>query len=748
MSDRILCIHDWQFSRDGKNFERVSLPHAAYIEPDEITDPQIGTVYYRYTFFAPEEWQKKIVYFEIGAAMQRAEIRVNGEYHFTHFGGYQKFFIPLSDDLKFNEENTIDIALYNGESRDMPPGKKIKTLDFCYHSGLQRDAALVVYEPVHITDPLAVAVTAGGGAFIRTESVTDDGSAALDISCHVLHEFPATRRFELWTVANSKNTVDVALEILSPDGKSVYETRSNPADLRPNCDETFHFNVTLPGAELWSIESPRRYTAVFRVYHNGILTDTMEEKFGIRTIRFDRTGFYLNEKKVFLNGTNRHMEYPFVGNSVPANGQKRDALLIQQGGHNFVRLSHYNQDPAFLEACDELGLLVMPAIPGWQAYHANSAFFENAFRDCRELIRSLRNRPCVILWEVSLNEAYPPGWINEEFHRIAHEEYPGKFCYSAGDTWGFYEGWDVLFSCDHIRDKSKPVLVREYGDWCFGGGNSTSRRARGDAPGELMTQAWNFLWTLNRLYAVPNVVGGADWCFLDYNRGCSNQIERSGSLDLYRLPKPKYFFYRSQGVQEKMLYAFQDPAVSKLVVFSNCDEVELNLNGTVIARQKPDSGEDTPYGKNGSPGWETALPDGFDLTGGVSFNGGNGKNLAHPPFTFFNINELGADDVLTVSGYADGAKCAEQILRKAGEIAEVETRIRTEGVEIVPGDLVFVDAILKDAAGTVVPAAKKVKLIASGDAEIIGGMAETEAGIASWFVKFGSGEYSLKAELV
>lgn len=746
MSDRIPCIHNWQFSRDGKAFDNVSLPHAAYIEPEEICAPQIGTVYYRYTFFAPEQWRTKIVYFEIGAAMQRAEIRVNGEYHFTHFGGYQKFFIPLADDLKFGEENTLDIALYNGDSRDMPPGKKVEHLDFCYHSGLQRDAALVVYEPLHITDPLAVSIPAGGGVFIRTESVSDDGTAELNISCHVLHEFPATRRFELLGKSSGDNLATVELEIFAPDGSSVYRTGSEAVELRMNCDNTFRFNVTLPDAKLWSLETPQRYTAVFRAYHDGVLTDTLEERFGIRTIKCDCSGFYLNGKKIFLNGTNRHMEYPFVGNSVPANGQKRDALLIQRGGHNFVRLSHYNQDPAFLEACDELGLLVMPAIPGWQAYHANSAFVENSYRDCRELIRSLRNRPCVIMWEVSLNEAYPPAWINEGFHRIAHEEYPGDSCYSAGDTWGFYEGWDVLFSCGHIRTNDKPVLVREYGDWAFGGNGSTSRRSRGDAPGELLTQAWNFLWTMNRLYAVPNVIGGADWCFLDYNRGFP-QIERSGSLDLYRLPKPKYFFYRSQGVTEKMIYAIQDPAVSKLVVFSNCDEVELNLNGTVIARQKPDAGEDTPYGKNGSPGWETALPDGFDITGGISFNGGNGKNLAHPPFTFFNVDELKDGDVLTVSGYAGGVKAAETVLRKPGEVTDVETLVRTEGVDIMPGDLVFVDAILKDAAGTVVPVAKKVKLIASGDVEIIGGMPETEAGIASWFVKFGGGEYSLKAEL-
>ncbi len=745
-------LNTWLFSADGKNYTPVTLPHTAYIEPETITAHQTGTVYYRYSFSAPEEWRQKIVYFEIGAAMQKSVISFNGKYQFTHFGGYQKFFIPLSDDLKYGEINTLDLALDNAPSRDMPPGKDVEHLDFYYHSGLYRDAALRVWNPVHITDPLAVSVVAGGGMFLKTESLnSEDGSAAVSATCHILHEFPASRRFELQNQGKQPNKVSVLLNIFSPDGEKAYSRQTDAAEIRPNCDHTFAFPViNIPFAQLWSPVTPVRYRAEFHVFHDDTETDCQTEFFGIRTIRFDRDGFYLNGVKTFLNGTNRHMEYPFAGNAVTANGQIRDAFLIKRAGYNLVRLSHYNQDPAFLDACDTVGLMVLPAVPGWQAYHANSSFIENAFRDCRELIRSLRNRPSVIMWELSLNEAYPPGWVNQEFHRITHEEYPGPMCYSAGDTWGFYEGWDVLFPCDHMRNKTKPLFLREYGDWAFGGNESTSRQPRDASPDKLLIQTWNFLWSLNRLRSVPGMVGGADWCFFDYNRGCHPDQERSGSMDLYRLPKPKYYFYQSQGEDIPMVYAVPDEKHGKLAVFSNGSEVELTLNGTKLKRQFYDRGADTPYGSSGSPGWETALPDGFDLSGGEPFNGGNTSGIKHPPFTFTEIEPLKPGDILTVTAYRYGEKIAETVLRKPnGQPGKLEVRLRTEGVAPVPEDLVFADILAYDTEGVLMNEPGQsvpVRLIVSGGAEVIGGMEKTAAGIASYLVRLTGEPYELKAE--
>lgn len=257
------------------------------------------------------------------------------------------------------------------------------------------------------------------------------------------------------------------------------------------------------------------------------------------------------------------------------------------------------------------------------------------------------------------------------------------------------------------------------------------------------------MWCYNRLRAVPNMVGSADWCFFDYNRGCSSNIETSGSMDVYRLPKIKYFFYQSQG-EELMLYPVHDET-DKLVVFTNCDEIEVEQNGTLtVPRRKPDNGPDTPYSTvtNTSPGWETALPHGTDTSGGNPFDGGNCKQLAHPPFTCSGVPAPEVGSPLIIRGYKNGEQMFEQILRKPEEVVEVETLVREDGVPVTAGDLVFVDAILKDRNGTLVPENVPVRLKVSGGAEIIGGMPETVAGIASWLVRVTDPEFQAVAERI
>ena len=722
----------WEFATGNSPFTEVTLPHQAFLETPTILQPHIGRAVYRKRFDAPAEWKGKMVYLSIGAAMQRTAVFVNDAYLFTHFGGYQRFIVPLTERLRYGGENVVRLEVDNAPSDDMPPGKPVDGIDFCYHSGLQRDARLVVTDRLHITDELEVSIPAGGGVFIRTLSV-EGGTARLAASCHVLSDIPTTERFSFLCKEDPGGPVSAALEIFGPDGARLARAEAEPAKLMQNGDHTFTFAVDIPDAPLWSCDSPSLCKAVFTVFQGGREADRREERFGIRTIRVDVGGFYLNGEKTPLLGTNRHMEFPFVGNAAPPNAQRRDAILIKRAGFNFVRLSHYNQSPAFVDACDELGIAVMPAIPGWQHYSTNSSFVDNVYRDCRELVRTLRNHPSVIFWEVSLNESYPPAWLNAEMHRLAHEEYPGDQCYTAGDSIGNFEGWDVLFFHDRLKRPDKPALLREYGDWGFGGNDSTSRRNRGDGAAALLGQVWNFQWSLNLALGRRRLIGTNDWCFIDYNRGYHTALEESGSVDLFRVPKPKFHFYRSQGAKEPVLFAVRDG--SKVVVFSNCDRVELRRGGETVAAKGPDDGPDTPYNpaKASSPDWETAMLWRADSSGGAPYDGGNCQHLPHPPFTFFGVPEGDLEAV----GLKDGAEAARQSLRKPGEVARVETVVRDEGVAPVEGDLVFVDAVLRDAAGTLVPAARTVRFSAEG-CEIVGVSGnETLAGIASCLVRAG-----------
>ena len=722
----------WEFSRANSPFKPVTLPHQALPEPMRIESPRTEEVTYRCAFDAPEAWRGKIVDLSVGAAMQTARVFVNDRYLFTHFGGYQRFVVPLTDDLRFGERNVVRLELDNRPSEDAPPGKPVGRLDYCYHSGLHRDAFITVSDRLHISDELAVQVPAGGGLFVRTARIAD-GAASIVAECHVVNEYTNEERF-LYLHKPDVGPVAARLVIFGPDGRELAAAEAPSVAIPCNGAHTFRFNVEIANAPLWSPDSPSLCTARFDLLLDGRLHGRRETRFGIRTIGFTREGFFLNGVKTPLLGTNRHSEYPFVGNAAPPNAQRRDARLIRRGGHNFVRLSHYTQDPAFLDACDECGLLVMLPIPGWQYCPSNEAFVNHAIRDVREMVRAFRNHPSVILWETSLNESYPPSWFNDALHRAAHEEYPGDQCFTCGDTIGNYEEWDVLFYHAQLRGASKPVILREYGDWCFGGNASTSRRARGDSAAALLGQAWNFQWTLNRALVLPGVIGTNDWCFIDYNRGCAPDIERSGSVDLFRLPKPKFFFYQSQGCREPMLHAVRDGA--KVVVFSNCDSVEIRPAGGAARRQLPDGGPDTPYNSDlsTSPSMETALLWGTDTSGGNPYGGGNARHLAHPPFTFNGV----PDGDLEVVGFRDGQEAARQPLRTPGPAVGLRVVVRDEGVPPVEGDLVFVDAELVDGAGDIVPEARPVRFQAEGG-EIVGAMEATEAGIASCLVRAGAG---------
>lgn len=714
-------------------FAKVSLPHQPFMEQASIVRQTLGKAIYRIKFPAPCEWKDKIVHLEIGAAMQKTAVYVNDRYLFTHFGGYQRFLVPLTDEIEFGIENTIRLETDNHPSDDMPPGKPLNTLDFCYYGGLYRNARLTVCERMHISDELEVSIPAGGGVFARTDSI-DGGTAHLNATCHVLNDVPQSERWEFLGKSAGHGEVAVVMSLFSPDGLLLASKKSTVREIKPNCGETFAFALSIPDAPLWSPDHPQRCKIKFALFCDGRQIDEREILFGIRTIAFSGKDFFINGKKLFLLGTNRHMEYPFVGNSVPARAQERDAVLIKKGGNNFVRLCHYNQSPAFVDKCDELGILVMAPIPGWQYYKTNSAFICNLFRDCRELVRTLRNHPSVILWEVSLNEAYPPSWINDEMHRIAHEEYPSSQCYTAGDTVGNYEGWDVLFFHDNLSNRDKPVILREYGDWSFGGAQSTSRRGRKDGMKALVGQCWNFHWSLNRALSLGVFAGVNDWCFADYNRGCEPRIEESGSVDIFRVPKPKYFLYQSQNSESPVLAPFRDG--EKVVVFSNCDEIAVFDDGREIARQLPDSGPDTPYNPDGenSPGWETAQLWAADTSGGNPYDGGNSSSLPHPPFTFKSLPAKN----LQFAGFTGGIETIRADLAIPGEFTHVETAIRDEGIPPEEGDLLFAMARLADENGATVPLSRPVAFVAE-DCEIVGAEKSTTMGIASALVKAGPG---------
>lgn len=733
---------------DDSAWEKVTIPHCAHIEPALCNDQWEGIYWYRLPLMVEKEWEGKVVYLEFDGVMQKSEFYVNGQYYFTHEGGYQRFLVPLINKLEFGKVNLIAMRVDNRPTCDFPPGQPLKSLDFCYYSGIYRSARVVVKERIHITHPLEVNIEAGGGVFLQTLEATEE-SAKIRCSTHVIHSIFRGEGWDLPMKADIPVPCTLEIQMLDANKVPIMNKISMQASIRPNMDHTYCTEFEVKNPSLWSPDTPYLYTVCFTLIHEGKVLEKMEVRYGIRIIAFTRKdGWLINGKKTPIIGTNHHQDFPMVGNAVPDTMHRRDAMIMKKAGYNLIRLAHYPQSSALLDACDELGMCVMAPIAGWQFASYNSTFINNVLRDVRELIRCERNRPCIALWEASLNETYPNAWLQEEMHRTAHREYPGKHCITCGDVYGLYEGWDVLFNRTKLNNREKPVIVREYGDWAFGGGKSTSRRTRKDGEYDLLRQAWNYQWSLNKMPTEDGYIGGCTWCMFDYNNGFRDLLCECGDGDNFRYPKYKYFFYMSQGAREPMVYlATRREWKEKTIVFSNCEEVEIFVNGKSVAKQKPDGGENTTYHTTGNPNWETVLrPWELDGVAVEIFNGGNCENLAHPPFTFVGLPDKKGE--WKAVGYIGGKKVAEHSIRTAEKAEKLEIRIREDGVPVTDDDLVFVDVFLTDKNGTVVTNNKlKVTLQAFGNASVAGEQKrQLEAGIVSFLVKTRKKEgFTLKA---
>jgi beta-galactosidase len=333
--------------------------------------------------------------------------------------------------------------------------------------------------------------------------------------------------------------------------------------------------------------------------------DGVRQKIGIRKIEFKgKDGFYLNNEPYDgkLMGANRHQDYAYVGNALPNSGQWRDALILKEAGSEIIRAAHYPADPAFMNACDALGMFFIVATPGWQFWNdENPQFQELVYQDIRNMVRRDRNHTSVLLWEPILNETHYPDYFAEKVHNIVHEEYPYQGVFTACDSRAKgMEHFDVVYNhpqyvknlktkFDYSKDP-RNVFTREWGDNTddWNSHNSTSRVARSWGESAQLIQANHYAKTKYRftnwesLSTTPTQhVGGALWHSFDHQRGYHPDPFYGGITDVFRQPKYSYYLFKAQRQakhSEPMVYIAHEmsPFSSKdVTVFSNCDEVRL-----------------------------------------------------------------------------------------------------------------------------------------------------------------------------
>ena len=528
------------------------------------------------------------------------------------------------------------------------------------------------------------------------------------------------------------NAVSFAVKNTLLKGNEVILTQlSNIQHLESDTAKEIVAEMQVENPKLWSPSAPNLYSLKTEIIQDGLLIDQEINRIGIKTMKFVGQDFYLNGEKTFLRGVNRHQEYPHVGYAISDNANYRDAKKIKDAGFDYVRLSHYPHAPSFMDACDELGLITIDAILGWQYFSEDSTFQKHVFQTARDLIRRDRNHASVLAWEVSLNESWMPEHFIDSLTAIAHQEYPGNQCFTAG--WQSY-GYDIYLQARQHRlnhyDKNlkKPYNVSEYGDWEYYAMNAgldqnswsnllqeerSSRQLRSAGELALLQQATNIQEAHNDNLNTPAFADGY-WVMYDYNRGYADDLEASGIMDVFRLPKPSYYFYKSQRdvddtFGKPMLYIannWQKDSPLDVRIFSNCDEVELFLNGHSLGRQKPDKNR-------------------------IS------NNLKHPPFTF-NI-EAFEKGKLEAKGYIEDKLVTSNSVKTPERPSKIKIVIDNEyeNLKTEGSDVLFAHAYITDDSGTVVSNySGDITFSVEGNAELIGeNPVSSKAGIASILIK-------------
>ena len=589
---------------DDSKWQIVCAPHSVRLEPSEGSGSRNyqGVAWYRKHFTVPADMVGKNVTVHFEAIMGKQDIFVNGEKVKSHLGGYLPITIDLTAlGIKAGDKCLIAVKADNSDDKTYPPGKKQAALDFCYHGGMYRDVWLIGKSPVAITDAVEANKVAGGGVFFHYDNISEKSA---DVFVNV----------EVGNTSRSAAQPTVTAVVKDKNGKAV-SSLSKRIKVKAGNTAVANLAMKLKQPNLWSPESPYLYNVEITVSQNGKTVDGGTVRMGVRKAEFKGDdGFWLNGKPYHqLIGGNRHQDFAYVGNAVPNSQQWRDAKRLKDAGMTIIRAAHYPMDPAFMDACDELGLFIIVPTPGWQYWNKDPRFGELVHENTRQIIRRDRNHCSVLLWEPILNETRYPEDFALKALQITRDEYPypGRPGAVADmQSAGVADNYDVVYDWPEnigkpTTVKDKCVFTREFGemvdDWYAHNCLNRSARAWGERP--MLTAALSLCDTYGTMFhGRRQFIGGAQWHPFDHQRGYHPDPYYGGIYDAFRQKKYAFEMFRSQVVDsEPMVFIanemtqFSDADVT---VFSNCDSVRLTVFGektmTLPVKHDPDGIQSAP----------------------------------------------------------------------------------------------------------------------------------------------------------
>ncbi len=565
-------------------WETINLPHPNRELPYNYFDERdyqfIST--YRKDLYVDSKYSSKRIFLDFDGVMTAATVYLNGKQVGSHKGGYTPFSCDISQVVKFGEQNQLLVIVDSTERDDIPPFGNV--IDYLCYGGIYRDVNLRIVDSVFIAN-----------IFAKPHNVLSD-DRKLEVDVH------------LDSIVG--NLTDAKLEISLTDANQVVASQTKTLEIKEGESVATLSLGHLSEIRLWDIDNPNLYNLSVSLVADEF-SDRYETRIGFRDAVVKEDGFYLNGKKLKIRGLNRHQAWPYVGYAMPKRVQERDAdILKYELNLNTVRTSHYPQSKYFLDRCDEIGLLVIEEIPGWQ-HIGDEAWKQVACNNVREMITRDWNHPAIFLWGVRINESADDHDFYTETNRIARELDPTRqtcgvrvrrhsefledvftmndFAHSGGEL--------VLRDQKEVTglDYNVPYMVTEYNGHMY-------PTKRFDHEERLMEHAMRHLRVINAAGLDPHISGTVGWCAFDYNThyqfGSGDRICYHGVMDMFRIPKFAAYAYGSQ-VDPKQdvvlmpvtLWARGERSIGgvfPLVIFTNCDYVELKVGGEFIERYYPD----------------------------------------------------------------------------------------------------------------------------------------------------------------
>ena len=597
---------------DDDNWAVVSLPDGIEYLPTEASGciNYQGEVWYRKHFTPDNSLKGKKLFLHFEAIMGKSKVWINGQLINEHFGGFLPVIADITPYVTFEKENVIAVWADNSDDPSYPPGKAQDVLDFTYCGGIYRDCWLIAHNDVYITDPNYENQVAGGGLFVAFDKVSEQTA---DILLNIQVRNDRKQSF------NGR----VVYELLDANAEKVGEA-THKLSVGKQKAAVVANKIRISDPHLWSPDSPYLYQLHVYVQDNhGNTIDGYKRRIGVRSIEFKgKDGFWLNGKPYDapLIGANRHQDFAVVGNALSNSMHWRDAKKLRDAGLKVIRNAHYPQDPAFMDACDELGLFVIVNTPGWQFWNEAPEFAQRVYSDIRNMVRRDRNHPSVWMWEPILNETWYPADFAQKVRDIVMEEYPYPYCYTGCDSEAKgHEYFPVLFKHPHLRGVDKEeaehpeitYFTREWGDnvddWSSHNSPSRASRAWGETPMLIQAQGYanpSYPYTCYEtlFQTTRQHIGGCLWHSFDHQRGYHPDPFYGGIMDAFRQPKFSYYMFCSQRPAEenKELIADSGPMVyianemtpfspKDVTVYSNCEEVRLTFckNGKQHIYHKP-----------------------------------------------------------------------------------------------------------------------------------------------------------------